>query len=464
MSRRHVVPVLLLILIISGCKQTPAGQGGDAAAAGRGGGGGGGGGAVGSAMDAPGVDVARMDTSGTGGDMAAASEPVPGPEAIVRSDATLPGNSPFVYIGSAAEIRIYQLDLATGMLVGRDSIPVSGPAGTTMAGYMTWDSKKNVIYTSHRLGNTTVPDGGLPRFAAVSAWSVNKATGGLTRLGATVAIPNMDGATHIEIHSDKYLYVANYAGHSVTVLGIGGDGSVSGIIETRAMQSTGMAYLNAHQAVIDRNFLLVPCLGLDAVAQFLIDPATGKISENTPHKVMVPSMPLPAADGAAPAGPGPRHLAFSDDKKFAYVVNELQGTITVFTYDPAKGSLGAVVENIASNPASGPRETAASHPVVSKNILYVSNRSTRSIGVYKIDPATGRLTLVEHELAGGQITYPRDFAVDPTGKFLLVANERPVPDNLANVLEINPADGSLTPRQTLSIAPSSQFVGALQLP
>lgn len=155
---------------------------------------------------------------------------------------------------------------------------------------------------------------------------------------------------------------------------------------------------------------------------------------------------------------------FSGDQKFAYVVNELQGTITVFAYDSAKGTLGAVVENVLSSAAGGPRETAASHPVVYKNFLYVSNRNTKSIGVYKIDPLAGKLTLVEHDLAGGMITYPRDFTVDPTGKFLIVVNERNVPDNVANVLEISPADGSLTPRQTLGIPHASQFAGVLQLP
>jgi 6-phosphogluconolactonase len=471
MPRSHLVPVLVLML--AGCKESPprqpadAGGGRDGGSAGTGGGGIGGGGSGGSPMDAattpdgsrpdaPAPDVARDIV---------ASEPMPGAEAIVRSDARLPGDSPFVYIGAASEIRVYQLDLATGMLVGRDSIAVMGPAGTTMAGYMTWDSKKNVMYAAHRLGNATVPDGGLPRFAAVSAYSIDKMTGGLTKLGATVPIPNMDGATHIEVHSDKYLYVANYAGHSVTVLGIAADGSVGSIIETKLMQASGVPYRNAHQAVVDGNFLLVPCLGLDVVAQFLIDPATGRLSENTPHTVMVPSMPVSPADGgAAGSSPGPRHLAFSADKKFAYVVNELQGTITVFAYDSAKGSLGAVVENVVSSAAGGPRETAASHPVVYKNVLYVSNRNTKSIGVYKIDPLAGKLTLVEHELAGGMITYPRDFTVDPTGKFLIVVNERNVPDNVANVLEISPADGSLTPRQTLGIPQASQFAGVLQLP
>jgi 6-phosphogluconolactonase len=222
----------------------------------------------------------------------------------------------------------------------------------------------------------------------------------------------------------------------------------------------------AHQAVVDKDFLLVPCLGLNAVAQFVIDRQTGKLSDNTPPLVMVPTTPLPAPDGGVvmDRGAGPRHMAFSMDKKYAYVLNELQGTITVFAYDASKGTLGAVVETVLSSPPNGPREVAAAHPVVVRNFLYVSNRSTRNIGVFRIDPNSGKLTLVEHEAAGGTIFFPRDFTADPTGKFLVVANQRNTPENVANVLEINATDGSLTPRQTLMIAVDSQFVGILQLP
>ncbi len=468
MRRSSLVVTLILVACSSEAKKKPmmdgAATGGTAMAdaAGREG-------AGGSSVDAaaPGAaarDVATPDPARDMGAVGATS----GPEAIVRSDAMLPGNSPFVYIASANEIRIYQLNLMNGMLVGRDAVPVMGPPGTSIAGYMTWDSKKTFMYAAHRIPNpeTPIPDGGVARIAAVSAYAINKTTGGLTKVGMSVPVPNVDGATHIAIHADKYLYVANYSGNSVSAFGIGADGSVAGLIENKTMLSTGMPYRMAHQAVVTGNFLLVPCLGLNAVAQFVIDPMTGKLSDNMPATVMVPSLPLPPPDaGPADPGAGPRHLAFSADKKFAYVLNELQGSIAVFNFDPAKGTLGTVVETVLSGAPGGPREIQAAHPEVSKNnILYVSNRSTRSIGVFKIDAVSGKLNLVEHETAEGGITFPRDFTIDPTGKFLIVANERPVPGNLANILEISPMDGSLTLRQTIDIGTGSQFAGALQLP
>jgi 6-phosphogluconolactonase len=472
---------LVLVLVLGACKSdspknprdSGSSGGADGSTAGRGGTGGTGGSSGDAAMrdeprDESPVDAAMAD----GARDVVASEPMPGPEAIVRSDATLPANSPYVYIGSSAEIRIYQLDLMTENLVGRDVVPVMGPTGTSIASYMVWDSKKTVMYVTHRVPNPAmaIPDGGVARVAAVTAYSINKTTGGLTKLGDSVGVPNIDGATHIAIHSDKYLYVANYSGNSVSVFGINANGSVGSVIENKTMLASGMAYRMAHQAVVEGNFLLVPCLGLNAVAQFVIDPATGKLSDNTPPLVMVPSMSLPAPDGGAPdggvadPGAGPRHLALSQDRKYAFVLNELQGTITVFNFDAAKGTLGTVVETVLSSAAGGPRETAAAHPVVNKHILYVSNRRTKSIGVFKIEPATGTLTVVEHELAGGTITFARDFTIDPTGKFLVVANERNVPENVANVLEISPMDGSLTPRQTVGIGQGSQFAGILQLP
>ncbi len=450
----------------SGARGGSSGAGGTAGRAGMGGSGIGGA-VIDAAVDAPSVDAGMSDSPRD-----VASEPMPGAEAIVRSDAALPANSPYVYIASSSEIRIYQLDLMTGMLVGRDSVSMMGPPGTTLASYMVWNSKKTVMYIAHSVPNPAIPipDGGLTRVAAVTAYAINGATGGLTKLGNSVPVPNTDGATHIGIHSDKYLYLANFGSSSVSVFGTNPDGSVASLIENKTMLATGEPYRMAHQALVDGNFLLVPCRDLAVVAQFVIDPSTGKLTDNTPATAMVPTMPLPPPDGGIPdggvvdRGAGPRHLALSFDKKFAYVVNELQGTITVFGYDAAKGTLGAVVQNLLSGDPAGPREVQAAHPVITKTTLYVSNRSTKSIGVFKIDAMTGKLTLVEHEVGGGAIAFPRDFTIDPTGKFLLVANARNVPENLANVLEISPTDGSLTLKRNVEIAQGSQFAGALQLP
>jgi 6-phosphogluconolactonase len=140
-------------------------------------------------------------------------------------------------------------------------------------------------------------------------------------------------------------------------------------------------------------------------------------------------------------GAGPRHFSFGVDGKYAYVINELDGTITAFSYEPASGTL-TEIQTITTLPDdfAGRNSCAEVRVHPSERFLYGSNRGHDSIAVYRIDTAKGTLTFVEHEKAG--IKTPRNFNIDPTGKFCLVANQG---GNSVVVFKIDQKTGALEP-------------------
>jgi 6-phosphogluconolactonase len=184
--------------------------------------------------------------------------------------------------------------------------------------------------------------------------------------------------------------------------------------------------------------------------QLLIDPATGKLSPNDP----------PMA-GPGVAGAGPRHMAFHPSRKWAYVINELNGTITSYSYDATRGTLSEP-QSLRTTP-EGFTENASAHVVVHPGgrFVYASNRAHNSLAVFAIDDTSGRPRLVTIDTAEGMIRTPRDFTLDPNGAFALVANQG---SGTLLVLRIG-ADGRLT-RVGMPITGlgGPQWVGAVTLP
>ncbi|MFM8218977.1 MAG: lactonase family protein, partial [Planctomycetaceae bacterium] len=117
-----------------------------------------------------------------------------------------------------------------------------------------------------------------------------------------------------------------------------------------------------------------------------------------------------------------RHFAFRPDGKFAYVINELGNTITVFEYTADKGVL-RVVQDISTLPAGHTEPSYTAEVVVhpSGRFVYGSNRGHDSIAIFTVDAATGLLTAQGQEPTRGKA--PRNFVVDPTGHWLLAENQ-----------------------------------------
>jgi 6-phosphogluconolactonase len=177
----------------------------------------------------------------------------------------------------------------------------------------------------------------------------------------------------------------------------------------------------------DQRFLFVPDLGIDQVMIYAVDPATATFR---PHAT--PSV-------GVPAGGGPRHLAFAPDARHAYVINEMGGTVSVFSFDAAAGSL-ALVETVPTLPPdfSGPNKTA--EVVVHPNGRYVygSNRGHDSIVVFTRNPHDGRLSHLETVPSGGRS--PRHFDLSPDGNWLVTLHED---SDDGFVFRVDPASGRL---------------------
>jgi 6-phosphogluconolactonase len=156
---------------------------------------------------------------------------------------------------------------------------------------------------------------------------------------------------------------------------------------------------------------------------------TGKLSANeTPFVSLQP-------------GSGPRHFAFHPAGRYAYVINEMNSTVTALAYDAAGGILEPIqTESTLPDGFEGNNSTAEVQVHPTGKFLYGSNRGHDSIVVFAIDSDTGKLAYVENESTGGRT--PRNFGLDPTGTCLLAANQN---SNTVVVFRIDPRTGALEP-------------------
>ena len=255
----------------------------------------------------------------------------------------------------------------------------------------------------------------------ISAYAIDRHTGKLRFLNS---VPSGGTSTcYLSVDkTGKYVLTASYGSGSISVLRIEEDGSLGA--QSAFVQHIGhsgnqtMAHPSASDVSPDNRFASVPDLGLDKVLIYHFDAATGALS------------PLEPGFAARPAESGPRHFVFDSAGKYAYLMNELTDIVTVFAWDSAQGILTSLQDISTELPGyGGVNHTAEIAISPNGRFLYQSNRrlgkddvrGPDTIGVFAIDPAKGTLTLVEHAPTGGIM--PRNFAIDPTGKYLLAANE-----------------------------------------
>lgn len=280
----------------------------------------------------------------------------------------------------------------------------------------------------------------------LSAYAIDPATGKL-RLLNTLAT---GGTSTCYISIDKtghYVLMANFGSSSVTVLRINDDGSLGE--QTAFMKHIGRGkdpsfQSKAHPHSIDvspdNRFAVVSDLGVDKIFIYRFDATTGSLS------------PAEAPFVDSEPGSGPRHFVFDSAGKFAYALKEMSGVVTVFAWDASNGTLTTVQNaNTLAPDFIGANDSAeiAIHP--NGKFLYESNRRFRgadlfgpdTIGIFAIDPSTGRLTEVAQVPPGGVM--PRNFAIDPTGSYLFSANQLS-----GNVLlfRVDSDTGRLTPTTT----------------
>jgi 6-phosphogluconolactonase len=269
---------------------------------------------------------------------------------------------------------------------------------------------------------------------AVTAWSVDHATGKLTLLNQVST--QSPGPCHLIVDATgKTLMVANYAGGSFTSFPIAADGKLgeaaSFIPEQGSSTDKGrQGQPHGHSVNLPKNnkFMLGADLGTDKVMVFKLDPATARLSANDPPFGMVKP------------GSGPRHLVFAPDQKHVYVLSEMAASVTTFEFNPDTGAMKDIdVESALPADYTGEKSAAEIQIDAKGEHLYTSNRGHDSIAVFEIDRKTAKPKLIQNMSTGG--AQPRAFVIDPSGNFLIAGNQK---TNNISTFKIDHATGKLT--------------------
>ena len=266
----------------------------------------------------------------------------------------------------------------------------------------------------------------------------------------------------------KYLFVANYTSGTAAAFPILADGRLGE--HTALVKDAGALGPNkkrqeaphAHWIEVEPtggngSFVYVADLGLDHVLAYVFDPTSGSLgsSRAASGTVRAPSSKANGEwDVTLSPGTGPRHVAFSTNRRFMYVLGELKSTVSVIGLGIAVTDVMFSfhsVQVISTLPTgfSGRNDAAeiAIHP--SGKWLFASNRGHDSIAVFAVNSASGKLTPVGDFPTGGK--EPRHFAIDPTGRYLLAENQY---SNSIVVFRIDPATGALTQISRVDDIPS----------
>jgi 6-phosphogluconolactonase len=359
----------------------------------------------------------------------------------------------FVYVSDAddATIDAYAMDAKTGALTSIGKVE----AGKTVMPMAVAPSKK-FLYAVIR-----------SQPFRVITYAIDPKSGALTQKASA---PLPDSMAYVSTdRAGHFLFTASYGGDKVAVSPIGADGIVTA--EAIQILPTGR---NAHSILADRTnrFVYSANLGGNQVLQFSFDAKTGKLTPLDPPAVKPES------------GHGPRHLAFSLDNKFLYVLNELSGHVTQYAIDGSKGTLKLVdtVPSVppdlgmkwgeAQAPVGGaapaapapkaddkPRIWAADlHLTPDGKFLYSSERNTDKIALFKVAPGTGKLTYVTNFATERQ---PRGFNIDPRGHYLVASGEK---SDKLSVYRIDPANGKLAEPSHFPVGKGANWVEIVEVP
>jgi 6-phosphogluconolactonase len=281
---------------------------------------------------------------------------------------------------------------------------------------------------------------------AVSAFAVERATGGLTRLNEQ---PSDGGAPcFVSVdRSGRVALVANYTGGSVALLPIQGNGALAPATSVVQHAGTGpnaerQEAPHAHCILPDpsNRFALAADLGADRVFVYRLD-LDGKALR-----------PVEGGDAVMRPGAGPRHIAFHPTLPLVFVANELDSTVATLRFDAERGTL-APLDTRSTVPArwTGTNYPADTHIAANGRTLYVSNRGHNSIAVFSVAESSGEGALALEQLVSTEGDWPRNFSLDRAERWLLVANQR---SDSVVVFGRDPDTGRLTPSRQRIALPS----------
>ena len=308
--------------------------------------------------------------------------------------------------GKSEGIYVYKFNSENGDSKFISTTKTSNPS------FLTVSANQKFVYAVNENADST-------RFTVtgyVSAYSFNKTTGQLSFINKQESGGKHPCYVSID-KTGKWVFAGNYSSGSLAVLPVRSNGGLdstsqviqhegSSVVEGRQDE----AHVHATFLSPDNKTLYVPDLGMDKLMLYKFNNKTGQLTEaGMPYIITEP-------------GSGPRHFDIHPNGKYAYLIQELTGIITVF--EIAKDGSLESIQDISGLPREydGPVGSADIHVSPDGKFLYCSNRGeSNTIGILKVNPQTGMLAWIGDQSTMGKT--PRNFNFDPTGNYLLVANQ-----------------------------------------
>ncbi len=337
--------------------------------------------------------------------------------------------------GNGQGIYLFEMDPNSGTLHPRETF-----ASDQNPSWLALDPSEKFLFAANETADFAGAKSG-----SVSSFAVDRATGRLQVVN-TVSSQGA-GPAHLSVHpSGRYVFVANYAGGTIAVLPVTGNGHLGEARDTKQDQGapgslkaasappgsfavSGHERPHAHMIQSDPagRFILATDLALDRIFVWRFDANTGKLFANDPPWVALPS------------GDGPRHFVFHPSGKWVYSLQEEGSTVAVFEYDALAGRL-QVRQTLSTLPSGFAGTNFTSELVISTDgrLLYAANRLHDSIARFSVG-STGELTYLGETWTRGD--YPRSFSIDPSGNFLFTCNQR---SDAVATFRVNRQTGDLT--------------------
>lgn len=258
----------------------------------------------------------------------------------------------------------------------------------------------------------------------VSSYAIDPKTHALSLISQVQSLGNEP--THSSLSADgSHLFVSNYSvaedpGGTLAVVPVAADGKLKPVVQMSSHPASRVnperqmsAHVHSTIPSPDGKYVFASDLGADKVFAYRFDPRANQ---------ELPLTPATPTFVQLPPGSGPRHLLFSADGKHAWLTMEMSAQVAVFDYHDGALEQTQIVDLAAGQPVSD-KAAAALHASADGKFLYVSNRGTANqLLVFAIDPATGHLSELQRRAVEGD--HPREFSLDPSGKFLLIANQK----------------------------------------
>jgi len=331
-------------------------------------------------------------------------------------------NSMYLLVGTYTReeskgIYVYQFDTVSGYSQFKAMSEINNPS------YLAISNDERFIYAISEEGNNK---------GSASAFSFDKKDGSLKHLNTELT--GGDAPCYISIDdAGKNIVVANYSGGSITHFPVEADGSLGKASQVVSFSGKGTDLSRQKQphphCIIyspDGKYIFADDLGTDKVYKF----EANNQSDGNYLRVGTPSF-FKVADGA-----GPRHLTFHPNGRYAYLINELSGTVIGFSYDSQNGNL-TEIQSIQADTLNA-KGSGDIHISSDGRYLYASNRlKGDGLAVFSISQSDGKLTKVGYQETG---IHPRNFVITPNGKYLLVASRD---SDVIQVFEIDRNTGLL---------------------